>query len=372
MDDLRNIAKAAPACPCCQFRLPDDLLSLHPVPKPRRRDSTDDAAVTAEGCAGMDATNNVTQPTTHAMMDPREAWNQLREKNHRLVDTHGHAHLERESASLYQVEEQVKDTLQQEGPEVITLTCAVEPSDWEACLLHAAQSTNRIAALGIHPWYLEGITEDGTWLIELERLLQTHPGCIVGEIGLCKMARFVRTYVEGKQAALALQREIFAKQLGLAAKYQRPVSIHCVNQQGVLLDAFKELMSFPPCIALHSFSGTAHQVQQLLKWEETLKLPERLLYFGFSHCVNYAMCSSEKSRQQGRHAIRQVPRDRLLAESDVHCTDNVAVGTSGAVAFLAWALEVPIEEVATLTTRNGLNFLKKATSHPISVESVSD
>jgi hypothetical protein len=39
------------------------------------------------------------------------------------------------------------------------------------------------------------------------------------------------------------------------------------------------------------------------------------------------MSSSEKSRRQG-HAIRAVPPNRLLAESDLH-RDDVLVGTYG-------------------------------------------
>jgi Tat protein secretion system quality control protein TatD with DNase activity len=332
-----------PACPCCQIWLPEDLLF---PPKPGQS-----GAVTVGVGVG---TNDAVMMT---MTEPHEAWKQLRATNHRLVDTHSHAHLERESQPLYQ---EVDDpTPKTKGLEVIALTCAVEQEDWEACLNYASQSTNRIAALGIHPWYLEGISNDCNWYSKLELLLQKHPDCMVGEIGLCKMARFVRTYAKGKTAALALQLEVFLIQLRLAVKYQRPVSIHCVNQQGVLLNALKELLSLPPCIALHSFSGTAHQVQQLLKWEETWKLSKRVLYFGFSHSVNCAMCSSEKSRNQGRNAIRQVPRNRLLAESDVHCTGNVAVGTSGAISFIAWAIAEPIELVADLTTRNGLDFLKQ-------------
>jgi TatD DNase family protein len=215
---------------------------------------------------------------------------------------------------------------------------------------------------------LEGLSE--TWLSDLETLLQKHPGAMVGEIGLCKVARFVRTYAAGKQAALQLQRDAFCQQLRLAARLERPVSIHCVNQQGVMLDILKELASsedgkrLPPAMALHSFTGTAHHVQQLLQWERGLKRlsssnKEPLLYFGFSHAVNFAMCTSAKSRRQGRQAVRQVPRDRLLAESDVHSDGNVAAGTAGAVAYIAWALSEPIQVVADLTRRNGLRFLRR-------------
>jgi Tat protein secretion system quality control protein TatD with DNase activity len=313
-----------------------------------------------------------------------------------LVDTHCHAHLNREAQACYESRESNSKRIDTTGKEsssdfVVALSCAVEEKDWNACLLYAAESPYRVAALGLHPWYLTGVTEN--WEQRLESLLIQHPGCMVGEIGLCKMARFVRTYEFGKQAALELQRKVFVQQLILAAKYRRPVSVHCVDQHGVLMDILSNELDLanglPPTIALHSFSGTAHQVQQLLKWEDEIfqrrktvltkyktqqkargeklntSLPPDdyvtpLLYFGFSHSINYAMCSSDKSRRQGRDAIRAVPLDRLLAESDVHCDENVVLGVAGAVSYIAWALdESDIEVIAQLTRNNGLRFLQR-------------
>lgn len=311
-----------------------------------------------------------------------------------LVDTHGHAHLERESQACYQFpfndnnggnghsNEGSKD-LENYDRYIISLTCAVQQSDWIPCLEHASRSSHRMAALGVHPWYLADLTDD--WLQELESALMQHPGCMVGEIGLCKMARFVRTYKHGKKAALELQRNVFIQQVKLAGRLKRPVSVHCVNQQGVLLDILKVLnpsKELPPAIALHSFSGTAHQVQQLIRWEGelferrttdftknsclTISDPhfspieshrKPLLYFGFSHAINYSMCTSDKSKQQGRDAIKAVPRDRILAESDVHNHDNIALGTSSSVAYIAWALDEPIGTILHLTRKNGIRFL---------------
>lgn len=182
---------------------------------------------------------------------------------------------------------------------------------------------------------------------------------MVGEIGLCKFARFLRTYPEGKQAALQLQRDVFVKQLQLAATYERPVTVHCVNQQGVLLEVLKSMSTLPPVIGLHSFTGTAHHVRELLKWEGTLGKTEPLLYFGFSYTVNYVMNSSEKSRRQGMGAIRTVPRYRLLAESDVHATDTLRIGTAGAIAYMSWVLEEPLHQVAELTSENAMAFLRQ-------------
>jgi Tat protein secretion system quality control protein TatD with DNase activity len=233
----------------------------------------------------------------------------------------------------------------------------VEPADWQACIEYASTSDTVLCGLGVHPWYLADLQEG--YLATLEELLQRHPNIIVGEIGLCKMARFVRNHPEGKAAALELQRRVFTQQIKLAAKYARPVSVHCVDQHAVLMKVLSDLMpeEIPPSIAMHSFSGTAHHVRQLLQFEQQ-QFATTKIYFGFSHIINFEMNSSDKSRRQGVEAIQAVPCDRLLAESDVHSSRDVSVGTAGAIAYLAHALGKPTIEVATQTARNGIEFLR--------------
>jgi len=327
-----------------------------------------------------------------------------------LVDTHVHAHLRREPDALYHymVKEGNHQTLDENTTTmaatvtaaapaaIVSVTCAVHADDWESCLQYVAAAAAEtktttsglhhrvVPALGVHPWYLADLSDH--WCEDLERLLQLHPRCMVGEVGLCKVAQFVRTYPAGKTAALQLQRDVMWKQLQLAVQYQRPVSIHCVQQQGVLLEMLQQLSAstaatetgksqptLPPAMALHSFTGTAHHVKQLLAWEKqvtgceidnddvaddaTTRRPP-LLYFGFSHLINVRMCSSDKSRRQTEQAIRAVPKHRLLAESDVHHSSNVAVGTAGAIAYLALARGESIQVMADITRRNGLRFLQ--------------
>ncbi|KAL7562922.1 hypothetical protein ACA910_000290 [Epithemia clementina (nom. ined.)] len=527
--------RSSPPCPCCVF-LPDDLFlpkgtsaieaglddydddqdhlsnNNHDITNRNDSDNKKDHLVSS---SDFPVTCSSSSPAAAAPLSPQEAWDALLQwqQNQKqrqsdsilLVDTHGHTHLERESQEMYRINKNYQlraDTSEHDSsvdnqddhqlddgrnnntfpkPTMLSLTCSVQESDWQACLDYAGQSQYRMAALGIHPWYLHefSIHNDG-WLHRLEQQLQQHAGILVGEIGLCKMARLVRFPAEQnttKQEALALQRHVFVEQFKLAARYQRPVSVHCVQQHGVLLEILQntlwleddpkskppiaaatmetkvhdndkyhdanttnpehqqresKLRRLPPAIALHSFSGTSHQVQQLLQLENELfhdnsnskganrkqqkkskprrqqanksnddgdgngssaKTPQStllekdhnalnrdgtnakeqsqqepqqpqqqpqhppLLYFGFSHSINYAMCSSEKSRRQGVEAIRAVPMDRLLVESDVHSTDNLVGGTAGALAYVAWALNQPLLEVARRTQANALRFL---------------
>lgn len=361
------LQSAAPRCPCCAF-LSDDLF----LPNPVDAAGSDNRAIPNEQSTSSHVLDAVSpQQAYDKLLTETRSVNVSATPEHPLVlvDTHGHAHLQRdyvENANNDSTESVYHIAMDDSKPAVtlFSITCAVEEADWDTCITYASQSTHRIAALGIHPWYLAKVADaldaDG-WLVRLEQLLQKHPGVMVGEIGLCKVAKFVRTYAPGKAAALALQRRVFQAQLRLAIQYHRPVSIHCVHQQSVLLDVLRETISNEACpaaVALHSFTGTAHHVRQLLQWEATLERTEPLLYFGFSHAVNDAMCTADKARRQGRDAVRAVPIQRLLVESDVHAPSDVLGGTMGAAAYVAAIRDESIAITVRATTQNALRFCK--------------
>mmetsp|Transcript_19438 Transcript_19438/g.21753 ORF Transcript_19438/g.21753 Transcript_19438/m.21753 type:complete len:106 (+) Transcript_19438:591-908(+) len=96
---------------------------------------------------------------------------------------------------------------------------------------------------------------------------------------------------------MSIQKRIFKKQLLLAAKLRRPVSVHCVNCHGIFVDTIKEIINhnnnndddennnksqdnssrlrrlLPPVIGMHSFTGTAHHVKELLELERQIVSP---------------------------------------------------------------------------------------------------
>ena len=282
--------------------------------------------------------------------------------------------------------------------------------------------------MGVHPWYIGDILVDDItnidiqeditnyikwdWLTELEAQLSNHQHLLVGEIGMCKMARFVREFPKekgGKTTALQLQNIVFKKQFDLAAKWSRPVTVHCVNAHGLFMEVMRDTLkevketcteinditeakriwrqAFPPAIGMHSFTGTAHHVGEILAFEKEILYPEEvqasgkrrrrkqkkqqeeiqqptqdsekdiLFYFGFSHAVNHVMCTSEKARKKGSEAVRSIPSNRLLVESDVHNSADVILGTAGAAAYAAKVRGETLEQVARSTTNNGLRFL---------------
>jgi TatD DNase family protein len=167
-------------------------------------------------------------------------------------------------------------------------------SDWPQVLALARpggtpRPTVIIPSVGCHPWHLHERTPE--WQKKLKKILDANP-CAVGEIGLDRW-----------QPGLAWtgQEEAFLFQLRLAAERNRPVSIHCLQAWGRLLDLLRD-QPRPACgFLLHSYGGPAEMVPALAKLGA---------YFSFSgHGL-----AGRKARQ--REAFKLVPPDRQLVETD--------------------------------------------------------
>ena len=81
--------------------------------------------------------------------------------------------------------------------------------------------------------------------------------------------------------------------------------MHCVKAHSSLVAALDDLDVLPPAVGLHSFSGSAHQIGQLLSTRAGPRL-----YFGFSHTVNVAMGGAAEPQPALLDAIRAVPGER--------------------------------------------------------------
>jgi TatD DNase family protein len=150
----------------------------------------------------------------------------------------------------------------------------------------AGREEGVFAALGIHPH--QAAEEDAGRLDELGKLLGHERAVAVGETGL----DFYRDYAPHDR-----QRELFQRQLELAAELGKPVVVHTRAASDETAEA---LEGFGGTVVLHCFSAP-----------ELLPVAlERGYYVSFAGNVTYP------SAEELREAARRVPGDRLLVETD--------------------------------------------------------
>ncbi len=163
-------------------------------------------------------------------------------------------------------------------------------SDWPEVAALASETPWVLPSFGLHPWYVND--RSTTWLENLSRFLDVHPGAGVGEIGLDR-------WIENHD--IAAQSECFRAQLALAAERNLPTTIHCLRAWGALWEVLRESPVPARGFLLHAYGGPAEMVAGFLA---------RGAYFSFS-----AYFLHERKSAQ-REIFRTLPADRILVETD--------------------------------------------------------
>ena len=201
-----------------------------------------------------------------------------------LYDAHNHLQDERFAPLRLEILEAAR----RENVKKMVVNGSAE-SDWPGVERLAHEYPEVVPCFGLHPWYLKE-RSDG-WQKNLVACLDRSPGGI-GEIGLDR-------WIDGHD--LADQSEVFAWQLRLAAERNLPVSVHCLQAWGRLLEIL-EAGPRPACgFLLHSFGGPREMIGPFVAAGAYFSLPGY-----FAH--------ERKLRQ--RETFREVPPDRLLIETD--------------------------------------------------------
>jgi TatD DNase family protein len=168
--------------------------------------------------------------------------------------------------------------------------CGASESDWPAVMDVASRFKQITPAFGLHPWYVAQRTPD--WQDVLRDCLTRTAGSGVGEIGL---DRAIKERNDTEQV------EVFLVQLRLAKELGRPVSIHCRRAWDVMPSLLEGMGGLPAGFVLHSYSGSSELVEPLAKLGA---------YFSFSGSITY------HRNKRGHNAVKAVPLDRLLIETD--------------------------------------------------------
>ncbi|MCJ1292703.1 hypothetical protein MMC34_004256 [Xylographa carneopallida] len=239
-------------------------------------------------------------------------------------------------------------------------------------------------------------------LATTKKYLLLHPFALVGEIGLDRSFRLPESTRIGQarepepgltsgsrdgrklsphHVEMDHQRKILKAQLHLAGEMGRAVSVHGVAAHGILFDTLQETWQgherkviskrlqkrrgsakaahdhelsdllndgrsapkpYPPRICMHSYSGPSGHLKQYLN----PAIPA-LIFFSFSQVINFSNPDSNKAIE----AIKAVPDDRILVESDLHCAGQRMDGLlEGIIRLICetkdWALEDGVKHLA--------------------------
>jgi TatD DNase family protein len=196
-----------------------------------------------------------------------------------VIDTHAHL-----DACAEPADELVARALEAGVDRIVSVGSGLDSC--RETLAIAGRHDGVFAALGVHPH--QAAEPDATRLDELRELLADERGVAVGETGL----DFFRDY-----APRHLQRELFERQLELAAELGKTVVVHTREASA---ETAAMLEPFAGTVVLHCFSAPDLLPVAL----------ERGYYLSFAGNVTYPKAV------ELREAARVVPGDRLLAETD--------------------------------------------------------
>ena len=143
---------------------------------------------------------------------------------------------------------------------------------------------------GIHPWALDDVEFQAEKALQtLEEKLKSPQVIALGEAGLDKMHK----------ASFERQIELFERQIELSETLKKPMILHDVKSHNEILALRKKHKAKQPWI-LHGFSGTEHDVKQLigqgiyLSVGESLLHPERKIHKSFKFIdLNYLFLETD-------------------------------------------------------------------------------
>jgi len=166
------------------------------------------------------------------------------------------------------------------------IVAGIQRTGWLGLQQLAASEPAIRPAFGLHPWFCDAHRDNDLDL--LETLLPQ--AVAIGECGLdCMTGR----------PAIEKQLKWFRLQLRLAAEHAKPVIIHAVKAEDMVL---KELRPFAGLRGVvHGFSGSLQQAEKLI---------EAGMHIGVGTFID------RRSRPKTDTLLRALPAERLLLESD--------------------------------------------------------
>lgn len=179
-------------------------------------------------------------------------------------------------------------------------------------------------SIGIHPWYIDEIRLESD-LKTIDEKLQLKECLALGECGLDKRI----------EIPLALQIEVFEKQIALAEKHQKPLVLHLVAAFQEVIEIKNRLKISVPII-IHGFSKNQQVANELIK---------NGFYLSFG---KYLLRNPELES-----VFESVPNDKFFLE-----TDTIDENLEEVYQLAAKYKNVKIEDVIEIVNSNFNNVFK--------------
>lgn len=143
-------------------------------------------------------------------------------------------------------------------------------------------------SIGIHPWHIDKKTVDEQMAL-IEKATHHKSVAAIGEIGLDRLT----------SASFDLQKEIFGKQLKIAARVDKPVIIHCVKAHSDIISMVNKA-GFQGKVIFHGFNQNRQIAEQLLKNDFYLSFGQALL----------------NDNSNAKKIFSQIPDEKFFLETD--------------------------------------------------------
>jgi TatD DNase family protein len=177
-----------------------------------------------------------------------------------------------------------------------------------------------VFSCGLHPWHIQQYSDIDNFPAQLEQSFNYQGMLAVGEAGLDKIIK----------TPMDLQKEVFATQVILSEKHQKPMIIHCVKAFPELLSVRNALEAMQPWI-IHGFNNSLEMARELTKQGIYISTGMRLM-------KNAAKCTG---------VMKNIPLPYLFVETDEDETDIEEVYTG-----LANCKGISVEELKTSVLQN--------------------
>ena len=249
-----------------------------------------------------------------------------------MIDTHAHIYLPEFDSDR----DVIIQKAQQNGVDQILMP-AIDSATHTSMLEVEKKFDNCFSMMGLHPCSVKETFADEMAIIQ--DFLKERNFVAIGEIG-------IDLYWD--KSTLNIQQRAFHEQIGLALQYQLPIVIHSRNATEECIEVVRQ---YPGLTGVfHCFSGTLIQAQQIIDLGFMLGIGGVLTF-----------------KNAGLDAvIRELGMQNLILETDApylapvpfRGKRNEPAYTKLVAEKLSSIVEMPIQQVEELTTRNAVKLFK--------------